>query len=419
MGLELELFIKYFNLTACILFTVCYSYQMLYIPISFLMKRKRFTATRVCRYGVVIAARNEENVIGHLIDSLQKQDYDSSMIDVFVIADNCTDETARVAREAGATVFEREDKTLVGKAYALDFAFKAILESGEAYDGYFIFDADNLVTPSFVKEMNAVFTNGYPVVAGYRNTKNYSDSMTAACSGLYFLKECRFLNNSRMLLRSGCGVNGTGFLIAHNIIAEAGGWNWFLLTEDVQFTVECALKGIKIGYAHDAIFYDEQPQTFAQSWRQRLRWVKGGYQVLATYGFRLLRKMFRSFYCFDILMNLMPIVCINLLVFFVNGSVFLYGMLTVKHNPTLGATTLLSLLETLRGALLTLTVVGGVTLIAEWKRIVAPWHSKLLSFFVFPFFVLTYMPLSIVALFARVKWKPIHHAKSITIRDLE
>ena len=114
------------------------------------------------RYAAVISARNEANVIGGLIASLKAQDYPSELLDIYVIADNCTDNTAQVALEAGAKVYRRFNRQLIGKGYALDYLFKCLSASGkDVYDGYFVFDADNYVDPNFVREMNNTFDGGH------------------------------------------------------------------------------------------------------------------------------------------------------------------------------------------------------------------------------------------------------------------
>jgi len=414
----MQSFIAQFNFWICILFTICYAYQMLYIPIGIFFREKKYTAAKNCKYAVIVAARNEESVIGNLLESLKQQDYDMSLVDLYVIADNCTDNTANVARSHGAIVVERENKIEVGKGYALDYLFTHLQEEKIAYDGYFVFDADNLVMPNYITEMNKVFSNGNKVVTSYRNTKNYGDSWITACNGLYFLRECRFLNNSRNIIKSGASVSGTGFVVSHDVIYDFGGWKYFLLTEDVQFTVECALRGIRIAYAYNAVFFDEQPKSFMQSWYQRLRWVKGGYQVLMTYGTRLLKKSRKSFYCFDILMSLLPIVFINFLLIIANTFFFVYGLATVKVNPGLSAATLLSLFDTAKGLFATLYIIGGFTLVFEWKRIVAPWYKKLLYFITFPVFMATYVAIAVVAVFSKVSWRPIQHTSTASIHDL-
>ena len=142
-----------------ILFLLCYSYQLLYVPVALLHKKRAKAAASIRRYA-------EEAVIGHLLDSIRRQDYPADSLAAFVVADNCTDGTARVAREAGAVVYERTDRVHVGKGYALNYLLTQIRDAwGDDYfDGYFVFDADNLLAPDYVSRMNETFsqTTGSP-----------------------------------------------------------------------------------------------------------------------------------------------------------------------------------------------------------------------------------------------------------------
>ena len=165
--------LSYVNFIISILFMACYAYQAVYLVAALLKKQKVFKAKKLHRYGVLIAARNEEAVIAQLIRSVRAQKYPEELIDIFVVADNCTDNTAQAAREAGAVVYERHNTYAVGKGYALRFLLENIFKNfGEyAYDGFFVFDADNILDENFISEMNHVFDNGYKVVTSYRNSE--------------------------------------------------------------------------------------------------------------------------------------------------------------------------------------------------------------------------------------------------------
>lgn len=266
--------IEYFNLTIAVLLTAAYAYQLVYLLIGFVRRNKpdHTIASTQHRFAVVISARNEANVIGGLIESLKAQRYPSELLDIYVVADNCTDDTAAVSRAAGAYVYERFNKVQVGKGYAMDYLFRRLRTEGrDDYDGYFVFDADNYVDPNFVAEMNRTFDSGkYAAITCYRNSKNFGANWISAGYGLWFLREARFLNFARMQVGGSCAVSGTGFLISGDVIREKGGWPYHLLTEDIEFSVNCALEGKSIGYCDKAVIYDEQPTTFRQSWDQRL-----------------------------------------------------------------------------------------------------------------------------------------------------
>ena len=207
-------------------------------------------------------------------------------------------------------MYRRYNHQQVGKGYALDYLFKCLSASGkDVYDGYFVFDADNYVDPDFVKR-NALFLNAVSVDSGhfaaltsYRNSKNFGANWISAGYGLWFLREARFLNFPRMLLHGKTDqVHKALFpepaflLLSGEVIRENGGWPFHLLTEDIEFSVNCAIEGKVIGYCDKAVIYDEQPLKFGQSWTQRLRWSKGFYQVDWHYSWRLIKGFFQMYH---------------------------------------------------------------------------------------------------------------------------
>ena len=172
-------YLVHFTEIVWLFFTICYSYQIFYLVYMFFKKRRLKPipkAKKKYKYGIVISARNEENVIGYLLDSIKEQNYDKNLIKTFVIADNCTDHTADIAREKGAEVYVRNNKAQVGKGYALDFLFKKLLANGDDCDAFIVFDADNIIDKNFVYEMNKVYNMGYKVITSYRNSKNYGSN---------------------------------------------------------------------------------------------------------------------------------------------------------------------------------------------------------------------------------------------------
>ncbi|KAA3379672.1 glycosyltransferase family 2 protein, partial [Akkermansia muciniphila] len=175
-------FINNFNLIIFLVFIVFYAYQFFYVVVGLFHKQKEYTAKKEHKYAVVISARNESSVIGELVRSIKRQKYPQELLDVIVIADNCTDNTAEVSRQAGAIVVERENKELIGKGYALDFLFKKLMneQPDNGYEGFFVFDADNLLEENYVAEMNKIFDQGYRVVTSYRNSKNYDTNWITA-----------------------------------------------------------------------------------------------------------------------------------------------------------------------------------------------------------------------------------------------
>lgn len=119
----------FINMSIIIVFSICLSYQFFYILVSLVKKQKKFVSKKNHKYAVIISARNESNVIEQLVESVKWQKYPKELIDIFVVADNCTDNTAEVARNAGAIVYERFNSVQVGKGYALDYLFSKIKEN--------------------------------------------------------------------------------------------------------------------------------------------------------------------------------------------------------------------------------------------------------------------------------------------------
>ena len=405
----METTLRTINAVISALFFICYTYQFLYIPLVLAKKSKPLASpSKAHRYAVLIAARNEENVISGLLDSLRAQTYDMSLVTVFVAADNCTDSTAAIARSHGAAVYERFNQLNVGKGYALDFLLQHIgADYPAGFDGYFVFDADNILAPDYIERMNEMFSNGHEIITSYRNSKNFGGNWISAGYALWFLRESRYLNGARTRLGSSAAVGGTGFLFSQRILNESHGWRFYLLTEDIEFSVYHILRGEKIAICESAVLYDEQPTDFRQSCRQRLRWAKGYVQVFLRYGGQLLRGAARgSWSCFDMSMSILPAFVLTSLCLLANITLTILGLMQ-------GAGVwfaLRSLLECMGSILATLLVLGGITTVTEWHRIHATTAQKLVYTLTFPLFMLTYLPISLAALFMKVEWKPIHHS---------
>ena len=410
--------------------TVLYFYQFIYIVIALIGDKKKkldtYEAKKLHKFAFIIAARNEQVVIGNLINSIKQQNYPAELIDVIVVADNCTDDTAQIAREHGAICYERFNNMLVGKGYALDYCFNKIVEQfGDytAYDGYFIFDADNVIDKNYVKEMNKVFDRGYNVITSYRNSKNYDTNWITSGYSLWFIREAKYLNNPRMMLKTSCAVSGTGFLVNSSIIKKNNGWKFNLLTEDIQFSVVNILEGEKIGYCESAMFYDEQPTTFKQSWNQRMRWSKGFYQVMFRYGRELIAMMFKKremfVSCYDMFMTLAPATLLSIGCILLNLIFLAYGATDVHMLRRILPGTLGSIAFAGVNFYLLMFSIGFITLVTEWNKILAPANKKIKSLFTFPLFMITYVPISLVALVKKVEWKPIAHSISKSVEEIE
>ena len=403
------------NAILFVIFMLCYLYQFLYLFVAYVFGVKKFGDAPPKKNAVLIAARNESAVIANLLRSLSEQDYPKDKYKVFVVADNCTDNTAEIARREGARVYERFNDVEKGKGYALDYLIKTIkADFGEdEYDAFIVFDADNVAEKNYITEMNKVYSAGYEVVTSYRNASNYGAGWRAAGQGMYFLRDARILNLARMRLNCNTFVTGTGFLFSNEVAKANGGWPFHCLTEDGEFTMENCVKNVKTGYCHDAVFYDEQAVDIKTSWYQKLRWCKGGLQIFAKYLGSLIKGIFskRCLTNFDMAMCLTAAYALSLAAVVINvvgGAITLildFTQLWYVINP---------MVVVVGGAYLGLFIFSAFATVSEWKRIRANGFKKIFYAFTFPLFIFSFIPAAAVALFKKVEWKQIRHSGEVT-----
>jgi len=298
---DITVFLKdFFSVLATV--SLClYFFVPIYSIIGFFVTKKFPEAKHNHKYAIMIAARNEEAVIGNLIDSINSQDYPSELVTVFVVADNCTDSTAQIARDHGAVCYERFDSEHRTKGYALEFLVENIARDYgiESFEAYFIFDADNLLKKDYLSRMNEAFDSGEKIVTSYRNTKNFGSGWIAASYGIHWLRTIRYEHRGRAALGLATRIQGTGFMFASEIIK--GGWHYVSFTEDRALAADAVVNGYRISYCDRAEFYDEQPTSLRIALRQRIRWGKGHLQAFVESGPKLLTHVLapaRSTVCY-------------------------------------------------------------------------------------------------------------------------
>ena len=277
---------------------------------------KEKEATVNYKYALVVAAHNEQNVIAEMVDSLKLIDYDKDSYDIFVIADNCNDNTAKIAREHGAEVHERFSTDKRGKGYALNWMFERIFEMDKKYDAICVFDADNIVHKDFLKHINVKFNQGFKAVQGYVDTKNPNDSWITASYAISFWCLNKVYQQARSNLGLSNQINGTGFAVATDVIKEYG-WSATCLAEDMEFTMQLVLNNISVGYASKAVIYDEKPLTLSQSFKQRTRWMQGHADVGTRFIPKLIKKAVKEkdVLAFDCVVYLLqPLLLVMLLI---------------------------------------------------------------------------------------------------------
>ena len=391
--------------------TIFWLYQIMVSLCSLVkIKDKPLKVTKNHKFMAIIPAHNEEAVVANLIESLKNQNYDKDLYDIYVIADNCTDNTAKVAREAGAIVYERFDETKKTKGFALDWFLDQKIKEKADYDAFFVFDADNIVDPNFIKAMNRKLCQGEDVVQGYRDIKNPTDNWITAGYALFYWTMHRFYHLARYNLGMSPLLNGTGFMVRFDVIKPEGGLKTVTLTEDIEFSLKRIIKGKKLGWATDAICYDEQPTGFKQSWSQRSRWTVGHMQCIKEYTKQLAtaakeNKTMMNFDGFLYIIGSIPMFIITLIILATNFLMYAGNGMTNEE-----------LIENiLRFLIPTFLLPIGTAAIAMLldRRPIKPMLKGLLCY---PLFMGSWLLINFKCLFKReTTWEKIDHVRNIKI----
>ena len=376
------------------------------------LKDKPYLTNKNHKFMAIIPAHNEEMVVSNLIESLKNQTYDKKLYDIYVIADNCTDNTANIARRAGAIVLERFDPTHKTKGYALQWFLKQKIEENADYDAFFVFDADNIVDKDFILNMNKKLCQGEDVVQGYRDIKNPTDNWITAGYALFYWTMHRLYHLARYNVGLSTLLNGTGFMVRFDVV-KPNGWQTETLTEDIEFSLKRIIKGKKLGWATDAIVYDEQPTSFKQSWSQRSRWTVGHMQCMKRYTGELFNsvKEHRSLVTFDgflYIVGTTPMLIITMLVLFINCAMYAAQSMTNMEFA----------INILRYLVPTLLLPIGTAIVAMTldRKPIKPMIKGLLYY---PLFMGTWVIINIKCLFKReTTWEKIEHVRNIKIAEV-
>ncbi len=399
-----------------ILFALTFIYGM-YFAITGLFGFKNYHKSMFGRhkpkykFGIVIAGRNEEKVIPALIRSLKKQRYPSKLYEIFVVPNNCTDKTEEVARKEGATIIECK-VPVKQKGDALEYTFKKLVKRDDL-DAFVIFDADNLVHPDFLARMNDALCEGVEVGQAFRDAKNMSDNWLTGSYTLFYFIQNFFFNRARMNYSGSAAINGTGFMIKKEVIAN--GFHTRTITEDSEFTGQCALRGIQVAFVEDAITYDEHPQSFWQSWKQRKRWTTGCYDCFKIYGLNLLKTFFKTgrIACFDMfMMYLAPFMVI--LGFFLAIVLAIFSICGVE---------LFDFFSYLFASGLLFFFAFYIINVAMNVFVVKYNHKNpknvISGIIFFSLFIATWIPINIICLFKKTeKWEQIEHDRDVDLDKL-
>ncbi len=293
----LKMFLETIAVTAGLLLMISFVYQIVIGLFGFGKQTKDYVDhDPESRFLVLIPAHNEEKVICDIIRNLENMDYPKGLYDYYVIADNCTDRTAEVARSAGAKVIETRRETPeapTGKPIALRKALNSLGDYWSRYDLMMVFDADNLVDTNIFREVNSQYLdkNKPDFIQCYLGSKNKRGVIAWFYYTGYTLTN-RFFDLAKHRLGLNCPIGGTGFAMTTSYLHKRGGWTTMSLTEDFEIQVEATLAGRRILWNHHTRVYDEKPTKLRAAIRQRVRWGQGQWYV----NFQNTGKVFKSLF---------------------------------------------------------------------------------------------------------------------------
>lgn len=408
--------------------TVLQAYQILYFIGIFGRKTYKISENKH-KYAICIAARNEEKVIKNLLESINVQNYPKDKLTIFVVADNCNDKTVDVVKayavqaEIKIICYQHKNPNERTKGFALRYLFEKIKEdfSIEAFDGYFVFDADNVLNKDYVSRMNDAFDAGNKIITSFRNSKNFGQNWISYSYAIHWLRTCLLEHRGKTLLNLSCRIQGTGFLFTNEIVKE--GWKYTSLTEDRAFCSDAVVKGYKVVYCEDAKFYDEQPYELKVALRQRLRWAKGHLQSttencpkLAKNTFKFNKNSIRSYDCFW--MNF-PVSVESIIRRIIIWTLqIIVGIIAANFWGVIWGICI-GLLTGMAGRIVTQVVCA--TVVSVYYRKIIPkvniWKC-IFYIFMFPLFDAIGRWSSYVAVFKRVEWKPIKHDYVVDVNKL-
>ncbi|HUI65856.1 MAG TPA: glycosyltransferase [Bacteroidota bacterium] len=288
--------------------------------------RDCFPARLQRRFAVVVPAHNEEHGIGQTVKSILAVEYPADRFDAVVIADNCTDDTASRATEAGAKVLERHEPAARGKGYALRWGFDRLPAGENGYDAVVVIDADSVVSANYLTVLNWYLEQGSPVLQTSDLVQPGNDAWNAQMTRIGFLLYNYVRPLGRKLIGGTAGLRGNGMCFSTRILS-AFPWNAYSITEDLEYGLTLLLRGIKVTFTPEATVFAVMPRDPKNAEGQRARWEGGRIGLIRRYSLPLLKQAARrrSLACLDAFLDLVVPALVNLV-----GFVLLAAFVTLS-----------------------------------------------------------------------------------------
>jgi hypothetical protein len=283
--------------------------------------RRPQPSSRTLRFEMIVPAHNEAAVVGLTLASLKAVNWPQDAYRIVVVADNCDDDTAEIARKAGVQVLERNEPAQRGKGYALGLAFRASLENNWA-DAVVVVDADTVVTENILEAFAARIERGAGAMQAHYGVLNPHASwrtqlITIAHGAFHVLR-----SRARERLRLSCGLRGNGWCVTLEALRRVPYAAWSL-TEDLEYGIDLGLAGERVHYAFEAAADAEMSTSAQVAAGQRQRWEQGRSALVRGRTLTLLAAALqrRSGVCLDLALDLLlpPLANVVLLVLMFNA----------------------------------------------------------------------------------------------------
>lgn len=368
-----------------------FNFVLLIFAYYFLSKQSPCSYKPLTKFALIIPAHNEELLLPRILESSQQQNYPHELFNTFVVADNCTDNTAGVAKERGAIVLKRFHQENKGKGYAIKWAIETT--NITKYDAIFIVDADSIISSDALRHLDKMIQEGNQVIQCYNGVGNPDDSWFTRLLDVSRTISNQIYHPAKQRLGLSSYLMGNGMCFTTDILRKYG-WDAFTVGEDWEYYAKLVENGEIIGFACNARVYHRESSSLKQATSQRIRWSSGRFAIAWKYGFRLLARGLTEY----------------------NIVKFDAALPLIFPNPSLG---------------INITLVGLATILAlpvVQKDFLALWFlalgiiqfgifivgvfytqnklSKFLSIFIAPAFLIWKMAIDILSLFGmgRKKW---------------
>ncbi len=408
--------------------------QLLYVLFAW-VKKKQYPKSEIKgRVAYIIPAHNEANVIYNTVkDLVENQDYPKELYDVYVIADNCTDDTATLAESAGAKVIIHNDPNPDHHmaAYPIQYAINYLMEIQEnPYDFILRIDADNHVNPEFTSLMNDAFQSGVDLARSYEGSINATQNFfTKACS-LFYIFDSRYGSRVRERVGIAAHINGSGSMMSMRMLKKCGGFDALSISEDAEFNFNRMLEGYKGHYVEDAICYEDMPASFKDTLNRNRRIGSGSMKLLKTKLLTMLKKFFTTgnisyveMFLTYIFNFLTVILCTWIPLFYIYNFLFLYfagyghlplSMFDVSYYYNMFWYTIYIGGAIIIGLFVFFGIIQGIILVlVDYKKMGAKNRRELLSAaLLFPVFLVLYAITLCIGALSKPKWNKVNRSSN-------